>query len=304
MLRKALTILSLIGLLLSVGLWGVGVFGVGYEEITSGVDTRRKLLRIEDGVMQWTDQRIEYPLEPETDIYIGRRGWRIGTPWIPQWHSRQQFLVPLYIPTLVFAAWPIHVLMGFLSHRRRRRKTGLCVSCGSDLKAPIGSCPECSLAFEQMARKTSAIFSWVGLIAIMAAWGTSYFNGGLWGSNISNDLTLTKGCLVYEHTNLPIGFFERTAWSWAGFRNLETEWLPKYVKRPFSPPNIQHIYTWVIVLPFWIPAAVFAVALWFSHVPLKSRRYRRKLGLCVKCGYDLRGSKEWCPECGNEFETT
>ena len=34
-----------------------------------------------------------------------------------------------------------------------------------------------------------------------------------------------------------------------------------------------------------------------------SRRKRKKLGLCVKCGYNLTGLTELrCPECGEAFE--
>ena len=34
------------------------------------------------------------------------------------------------------------------------------------------------------------------------------------------------------------------------------------------------------------------------------RRRRLKLGLCVGCGYDLRGSTARCPECGEPMPTT
>ncbi len=39
-------------------------------------------------------------------------------------------------------------------------------------------------------------------------------------------------------------------------------------------------------------------------LPILRRRKRKKLGLCIKCGYDLRGSKDRCSECGEKFGST
>ena len=57
-----------------------------------------------------------------------------------------------------------------------------------------------------------------------------------------------------------------------------------------------------VQLPLWLPAALFCATLWVSYAPLRRRCRRRKLGLCVSCGYDLRASKDRCPECGTIIE--
>jgi hypothetical protein len=39
--------------------------------------------------------------------------------------------------------------------------------------------------------------------------------------------------------------------------------------------------------------------LWkWGVIPIQEQMERRRMGLCIKCGYDLRGTPERCPECG------
>jgi hypothetical protein len=58
--------------------------------------------------------------------------------------------------------------------------------------------------------------------------------------------------------------------------------------------------TWyfIVRLPYWFVASAGAL---IPAVALRRRlrtSRRRRRGLCVHCGYDLRGSSDRCPECG------
>ena len=60
------------------------------------------------------------------------------------------------------------------------------------------------------------------------------------------------------------------------------------------------------VRPIWPGFAVntvfYAALLWLLTLgPFTARRIiRHRRGLCIQCGYDLRGSPDTCPECGTE----
>jgi hypothetical protein len=70
--------------------------------------------------------------------------------------------------------------------------------------------------------------------------------------------------------------------------------------------SFTEIRDWTVVVPFWlvtllavVPPALLGRGLGRA---LRMRR-RRRLGLCVRCGYDLRASVERCPECGTAIGT-
>ena len=97
----------------------------------------------------------------------------------------------------------------------------------------------------------------------------------------------------------------------------------QYQWRPGSKPTVSTVFAleldpdkaddpndhWDLRLlplhPHWpgfvVNTIFFAAILWLLTLgPFTARRFiRRKRGLCIKCGYDLRGAEhEVCPECG------
>jgi hypothetical protein len=63
-------------------------------------------------------------------------------------------------------------------------------------------------------------------------------------------------------------------------------------------------WMWEFDFPAWFLLVITLPlpALWCYRFLSRRRRYRRKHGLCLVCGYDLRASPGRCPECGTAID--
>ncbi len=143
-----------------------------------------------------------------------------------------------------------------------------------------------------MIRKTLTILSLIGLLLSVVLWGVSCV--GVVRTSKSCVLQFRDGSFIYESRPYP-GASGWQIWPSGGYsRSI----LPMFISIPANP-------SWEIWVPFWIPAVTLGATFCLCRPLYHHRlRKRKKLGLCVKCGYDLRASKERCPECGREFEST
>ncbi|HEX2971647.1 MAG TPA: hypothetical protein VHP11_04910 [Tepidisphaeraceae bacterium] len=67
---------------------------------------------------------------------------------------------------------------------------------------------------------------------------------------------------------------------------------------PYGPPHSLSVIK--LIVPYWLPTLMTSLLpLWWatSHARWLEAA-RRRSGLCLTCGYDLRASYERCPECG------
>jgi hypothetical protein len=76
-------------------------------------------------------------------------------------------------------------------------------------------------------------------------------------------------------------------------------WLPA---APFAKPGETLIDRWFFfTLPLWLVAVLTSPgALWLGRCEFLRRRSRARVGrgYCARCGYDVRGTPDRCPECG------
>ncbi len=135
-----------------------------------------------------------------------------------------------------------------------------------------------------MLRKTLTILSLIGLLLSVGLWGACYWGIGYEGSH--HMIALTGGGVYYAYFQYE---WPSQGWFCDGLVVFRTHWWHFGYSRSAS---------WIAFVPLWMPSGLFAVLLVLRLLPLLRRRKRKKLGLCVKCGYDLRASKERCPECG------
>ena len=170
MLRRTLTILSLIGLLLSVGVWGAAtlfttvIFVPASLEYSARIREAGFVVTIPDQPFAAVPARYAdvmkhagiYGVNDVTYAQAGvvfrrpSRGFRFGSPpriWKPATPK---------VTSLIISHWCLASMFGlaFLAckpwvyyRRRKRKKLGLCLQCGYDLRASKDRCPECGEEF-------------------------------------------------------------------------------------------------------------------------------------------------------------
>lgn len=143
-------------------------------------------------------------------------------------------------------------------------------------------------------RRVGIIMCGAGLALCVLAWAVSLANV-VWHRPGVLVFGLCRGMLVLDNSGLYAG----PGWSYGYGPMGRLEWWP-YNGRiwEYYPGTPQYPGSnWALRLPIWMPSAAFAVGLAGAWSPWDVRARRRRLGLCGRCAYDVRGIQT-CPECG------
>jgi len=174
---------------------------------------------------------------------------------------------------------------------RRAMKTG--VWCSFALSAVAAVCWYSSLSSSATLRYVEddrwlSVRSDVGVLSVAHAW--SYFsddpepNGWTWEF------------LNHELTNGPLLGRRSTFWGRLGFT-----YDLSVVRGSEIAGHVQTLQVpwWSIMVTSAVPLSLISVVKLHAVMNRRRRRYRVLHSLCPRCGYDVRASKERCPECGS-----
>lgn len=140
--------------------------------------------------------------------------------------------------------------------------------------------------FRRVIAVTTVFFlSFCAIVSVCARWGSRYPLSP--PPATSRWLLLNDGLIAYEHTYGPAGPLHWLRMSaWVFHSGVRTE-----------ARNGNRVGYWFVDLP------IAALVLYLVALILVTWRYlrgaqQRRPGDCPTCGYDLRASKNRCPECG------
>lgn len=246
---------------------------------------------------------------------------------------------PVWLLAAVFLLLPILVWMLRWLQLRSRLQRGHCWLCRYDLRGTPGDrCTECGVLREKASRRASIRYQLGRLVrsvllaalisfcvfscafAIVGVWresdariiirpadrtpeGVNTWEWSFTGPVPAWRINTESGRLFVSHFypdrggGLLVVATPNTNWQIAGARDEE--------RTGFLQPGGRTIF-WghmrTVSLPIWLLNTVFfspLLILWLR------RFFRHKRGLCLACGYDLRGSPgERCPECGLQRSIT
>lgn len=138
-----------------------------------------------------------------------------------------------------------------------------------------------------------------GSVVTLAAFEAHDGAVGLWATSI----TLPPGATVTENHGL--GELFVPGWRAENLPDaLPAQWkenlLPEWTHQAgtLGGHGAIPVEAWGLLVPYWLPALISLLLPAFSLAAAVRRRRRRRRGCCARCGYDLRGSPDRCPECG------